>query len=392
MAALFPEWVPITDGIGYTGELNNLGYTGQWKAYYTAENLNRALQLVDPKERFAAALTGAATYPYKEQIEQSYLPLLTSQRMSIKPLDGFSPNVMAQGVSVDGYWGGQANATNVIQNAMYCQINVEWMLRPINAFGVNCCFINIQGNGEFIEMGTDRTTYTYQVTSNGTANGDDLPGRGGISVITANTPANFTANQYVPLINLAKGQSFVEPKDTVTIEYPWVDQDLVDLQKMRALRGKINLNDVLQWYAGTLLYEGSDVDTAVSPLGHMGYKITHHFTARNIDWNLIPVMPVGTPPNTANGDWNALAYGWATYKPPMMTSNTSNGPQPAGMYPNLPIDNKFNSWKNRLYQYTPYYSWTGTSMKYWAVSDLFYYGFDAGSAWYTPPVNPLPTP
>lgn len=390
---IFPEWIPLTDGFGYTGELNTLGYTGRWKAPYTTTNVSHALNLVDPRDRFYAELIDAPTYPYKQQIEQTLRPFLTAQRMSLKPVDGYAPNALINGLSVDGVWTSQANATNTIQNAAYCIIDVEWMLKPINCFGINCATVSVQGSGEFVEMGTDRTTYTYQVRdSNGTANGGDLPGRGGISVITANTPANFSNSDYVPLINLAKGQTYIEPKDTITIEYSWVDPDLVDLQKMRDLRGKINLNDVLQWYAGTLLYEGSDVDSAISPLGHLGYKIIHHFTARSIDWNLIPVMPAGTPPNTANGNWNALTYGWATFKPPMSQANGPNQTvQPAGLYPDLPVDNKFNSYKNRLYQYQPFFKWAGSSPAYWAASDLFYYGFNKSSKWYNPPVNPLPT-
>lgn len=391
---IFPQWVPLTDGFGYSGESNSLSYSARYKAPYSTETLMNALNLIDPQQRFYAELTNASTYPYKQQIVQSLIPWLTSQRMSIKPVEGYQPNAVdANGNSLDGQWTSNATASNIIQNAQWCLVDVEYMLKPLNSFGFNCCYVSVNGSGEFVEMGTDRSAYTGQLL---TANGADLPGRGGVNVITANTPlpANWTdPNQFVPLVNLAKGQTLIEPKDTVTIEYPWVDASLVNLQRMRALRGRVNLNDVLQWYAGTLLYEGSDVESALSPLGNIGYKITHHFTARDIDWNLIPIMPTNTANTTANTTWNQIAYGWATFKPPMMTAN---GPpttvQPGGVYPNLTVNNAYNSWQNRLYQYNPFYTYTGNAVNYWAVSDLFYYGFAQNSVWYNPPVNPLPTP
>jgi hypothetical protein len=387
MSTIFQGWVPHTDGFGYTGEANTLTYSGRWRAPYTTDTLVKARELIDPKKRFAAAAAGSSTYDFKTQIEHSLIPYLTAQRMSLRPLNGFAPNVMdsVTGNSADGLWSGNSTASNTLQNAEYCVVDVEWMLKPVNSFGINCSYVSVNGAGEFQEMGSDRTGYCIQDTRTGTGLPLDTPGRGGISVITACTPANVSSwsnsTQYLQLYPLSKGQTLIEPKDTVTIEYPWVDASLVNLTLMRSLRGKINLHDTVQWPAGSLLYEGSDVESAISPLGNLGYKITHHFTAKDRDWNLIPITPSATANTTSNITWKQTTYGWATFKPPMATSNGSYTPgQPAGLYPNLTLTNNYDSYLNRVYQYADF--WTS------AAGTLFYYGFDPAAAAASPAVNP----
>jgi hypothetical protein len=395
--AIFENWVPVTDGFGYSGQGNDVQYTGRWLAPYSSDTLLKALNLIDYKARFEATANTTLAVPnptflYKEQIEQSLYPLLTSQRMSIKPAAGYNANsVNANGTSTDGLWQGQSNATNIIQNAPWALVDLEWHLKPVNSFGINCCSISVNGTGEFNEMGADRTCWMKQDSRTGTGYPLDTPGRGGISVITGNTTANSTlwSNStwsYIPINNLAKGYTLIEPKDTVTIEYPWVDAALVNLQAMRALRGKINLNDILQWYAGTLLYEGSDVESAMSPLGTLGYKITHHFTARQVDWNLVPVMPPSVANSTANISWNQISYGWASYKPPLMAYTQTNANlQASGIYPNLTLENTYSNYNNRIYQYDQFFKYVSSKV----VSNLFYYGFNPTANWYTPPVNVL---
>lgn len=396
---IFANWVPLTDGFGYSGQGNELRYTGRWLAPYSSDTLQQALNLIDFKGRFAAAAnatnsTLSPDYLYKEQIEQTLLNNLTSQRMSIKPCNGYAPiSVDKNNMSTDGQWNGQANATNIIQNAYLATIDVEWMLKPINVFGLNCCYVSVQGTGEFNEMGSDRTCWVKQDTRTGIGYPLDTPGRAGISVITGNTVANNTQWpdpnwSYLPTQNLAKGYTLVEPKDTVTIEYPWVDASLVNLQAMRDLRGSINLNDVLQWPAGTLLYESSDVESALSPLGTPGFKVVHHFTARDVDWNLIPIIPPAIPiaNATMNTTWSQISYGWATYKPPLANYNQTNvNLEPSGVYPNLVVNNLYSNYQNRVYQYKKFY--TNTTGE--GSSVLFFYGFDPQALWYTPPVNPL---
>lgn len=397
---IFPLWIPHTDGFGYSGEANTLTYSGRWRAPYTTETLTFARNLIDPAGRFLASAnatvgTPSPAYPFKEQIEHSLIPSLTAQRMSIKPLNDFAPNVMdsVSGNSGDGIWTSNATSQNIIQNAGNCIVDVEWMLKPINSFGINCAYVSVNGTGEFQEMGADRTGYFIQDTrrytgSNITASTWplDTPGKSGIDVITQFTPANTTtwANStwsYLPMYPLSKGQTLIEPKDSITIEYPWVEASRVNLSLMRSLRGKINLHDLVQWPAGSLLYEGSDVESAISPLGILGYKITHHFTAKDRDWNLIPITPSATSNTTSNVTWKQTSYGWATYRPPMLTSN---GPDPAGqppgLYPNLYTTNNYDSYLNRVYQYADF--WTS------AASTLFFYGFDPNASWATPAVWP----
>lgn len=372
MGVIFEGWVPHTDGFGYSFQSNEITYSGRWQAPYTATTINLALNLIDPKLRYAAERSGAATYDYKQQIEHTLIPWLTAQRASLKPVDGFAPNVMSGGISVDGLWQGQANATNTIQNAPYCIIDVEWLMKPVNSFGFNCAFVSVNGTADFQEMGTDRTGYIKQMLTSA-----DKPGGAGQEIKVAATSSNTTLPSFMPL---TKGYTRIEPKDTVTIEYPWVDSSLVNLQAMRDLRGKVNLNDVLSWYAGTLLYEGSDVESAISPLGYYGYKITHHFTARDVDWNLVPILPDTTANTTGNQSWNDTSYGWATFRPVMDANATANT-----VYPNLPSGNNYSWWKNRVYTYDKYFTMSGSTV----VSNLFYYGFNPSASWYSPAVNPI---
>jgi hypothetical protein len=113
----------------------------------------------------------------------------------------------------------------------------------------------------------------------------------------------------------------------------------------------------------------------------MGYKITHHFTAKDRDWNLIPITPSSTANSTINISWRDTSYGWATYRPPMLTGNGSDpSGQPPGLYPNLYTTNNYDSYLNRVYQYADF--WTS------AVPTLFYYGFDPAATWATPAVWP----
>lgn len=375
---IFDGWTPLTEGFGYSGQGNDLRYSGRWLAPYSADTLNKALNLIDFKARFAAAATATTSNPspdylYKQQIEQTLLPNLTAQRMSIRPCNGYAPmSVDGSGISTDGQWYGQSNATNIIQNAYLAMIDLEWMLKPINSFGLNCCYVKVNGSGEFNEMGTDRTGYVAQTGP------DDWPGGNGTMVNTQNN------NSGQPFKNLSKGYTLVEPKDSVEIEYPWVDAALVNLGAMRALRGRLNYYDILQWKAGTLLYEASDVESAYSPLGYPGYKVVHHFTARDIDWNLVPVLPNGTGNTTSNSTtWDNVSYGWATYRPPMITANVSGN---VTVYPNLPQDNRYSSWQNRVYIYQQ----MATNKRNNPASALFFYGFDPNASWYTPPCNPLP--
>ena len=205
---IFPLWIPHTDGFGYSGEANTLTYSGRWRAPYTTETLTFARNLIDPAGRFLASAnatlgTPSPTYPFKEQIEHSLIPSLTAQRMSIKPLNDFAPNVMdsVSGNSGDGIWTSNATSQNIIQNAGNCIVDVEWMLKPINSFGINCAYVSVNGTGEFQEMGADRTGYFIQDTrrysgSNITASTWplDTPGKSGIDVITQFTPANTTTS------------------------------------------------------------------------------------------------------------------------------------------------------------------------------------------------------
>jgi hypothetical protein len=388
VSTIFQKWVPVTDGFGYSGDGSGLTYTGKWWAPYTADTLTKARALIDFKDRFNASasatdVTPDPAYPYKRQIEHSLIPMLTAQRMKIAPSSDFAPNVMdtVSGTSADGLWIDDAHASNIIENADTCMVHVEWMIRPVNTWGVNCAYMSVNGTAEFLEMDAVQVGYCMQDTRTGTGFPKDTPGQEGISVVTGATPYPTPADIYVELQPLAKGHPLVEPRDVITIEYPWVDASLVNHQQMRRLRGAVNYYDISIYQAGTLLYEGSDVDPVVSPLGYPGYRVVHHFVAKNRDYNLVPVMPKQVPAGSVT--WRHLAWGWATMRPPMVRSEGGTGYQPGGQdYPSLPLDNKYSSDQNRIYRYGIF--WDGTP------NSLFFYGFAPGAPEADPPVNPFP--
>lgn len=385
MSVIFNGWIPVTDGFGYSGDGASFTYTGKWIAPYTTDTLLKARSLIDFKARFAAAATATTgtpdpSYAYKKQIENSLIPMLTAQRMSILPNNDFAPNSLDSitGNSTDGIWYGDSLAQNTLDNAATCIVAIEWMIKPVNAWGINCAYVSVNGTGEFQEIGANRVGYCLQDTRTGTGNPRDIPGKEGISVVTGGTPNPYTAWDYVKLEALDKGHPMIEPRDVITIEYPWVDAPLVNQGRLRTLRGKINLRDVSIYPAGTLLYEGSDIESSVSPLGNLGYKVVHHLVAKEKDFNLVPVAPEST---AADGtDWSKLAWAWATLRPPMVQSSGGSGVQPAASYPSLPLDNKYSSYHNRVYQYANF--WQA------GVPDLFFYGFAPDAPTAFPAVNP----
>jgi hypothetical protein len=373
---MFPNWIPVTEGFGYTLEINQCSYTGKWIAPYSTDTLTKARELTDPVKRFNAQANATAnatlSYDYKNQIEHLLFrdannnSLLTSQRATIKPNNDYYPYaVNASGVSTDATFTAGTTANNTISNAATCEVTIDWILKPVNSFGINCAYVKVNGTGEFDEAGTNLTVYFPQDNAN---NGVGKAGKD--IVLTGNSP-------YKPEI-LPKGRPIVKSKDKIEIEYPFVEKTRVDLAKMRKLRGTINLYDILQWPAGTLLYEGSDVDSVISPLGTSGYKIVHHFTAKPIDWNLVPVQPANITSNTTANGVNVvrdLSYAWATIKP---SANATTG--------NITVDwsgNKYDNYKNRIYAYGEH---TTANSPY----PLFYYGFDPLASTVSPSVNPAP--
>lgn len=373
---MFPGWLPVTEGFGYTLEINQCSYTGKWIAPYSVETLNIVRELTDPAKRFlaqaAASANATLSYDFKNQIEHLLYrdannnSLLTSQRATIKPNNDFQPySVDANGVSTDATFTAGTTANNTISNAATCEVTIDWLLKPVNSFGINCAFVKVNGTGEFDEAGTNLTVYFPQDSAN---NGVGKTGKD--IVLTGNSI-------YKPEI-LPKGRPIVRAKDKIEIEYPWVQAARVDLQAMRNLRGTVNLYDILQWPAGTLLYEGSDVDSVISPLGVQGFKIVHHFTAKPLDWNLVPVQPANITSNTTANGVNVvrgLSYAWATIKP---SANATTG--------NITVDwtgNKYDNYKNRVYEY-------GAHITANAPYPLFYYGFDPLAVWASPSVNTAP--
>ena len=319
---LFAGWTPVTDGFGYTAEANSVTYTGRWIAPYTAANLQLALTLIDSKDRFLARKTGgpSASYTYKSKIQQGLLSALTAQKMSFKPLDTYAPNALnGDGTSVDSNSG-----LNTLQNADLAEISIEWMQEPENTLGLNCCWVTMQGSGEFVEFG-ESNTVAAKFTNDGLAGG---------------AGASFGSGTFAPL---NKPMPRVESKDVIRIEYPWVDASLVSLSDMTKMRGSLNRKDISIWAAGTLLYLGSDIEYSMSPLGYPGYKITHNFESKPQDWNLIDAPVDVRPTQSIRAKYPGATsemLAWSTRAPVIVNGVATTG--------------STNGWADRSYQYQDY--------------------------------------
>lgn len=337
---IFPGWTPITEGFGYTAEANAVTYTGRWIVPCTAANLQLALTLIDCKDRFAARKTGgaAATYPHVKQIRQTLLSALTAQKMSFKILDTYAPNTLnPDGTSVD-----LNSGVNTLENADLAEVSVEWMQEPENTLGLNCCWVIMQGSGEFVEFG-EANTVAAKFTNDGLAGG---------------AGASFAKGTFAPL---NKPMPRVDTKDTIRIEFPWVDASLVNLSDMTRARGSLNRKDISIWAAGTLLYLGSDIEYSMSPLGYYGYKITHNFESKPQDWNLIDSPTDVRPSQSIRAKYPGASselMAWSTQAPVIENGEATSG--------------SMNDWQHRSYKYTDY------------ANTLFYYGVDANAP--KPPV------
>ena len=328
---IFPGWTPVTDGFGYTAEANSVTYTGRWIVPCTAGNLQLALTLIDSKDRFLARKTGGptASYPYKAKIQQALLSALTAQKMSFKILDTYAPNTLnANGTSVD-----LNSGINTLENADLAEVSVEWMQEPENTLGLNCCWVTMQGSGEFVEFG-ENNTVAAKYTAAGIAGG---------------AGADFANGTFAPL---NKPMPRVDCKDVIRIEYPWVDASLVNLANMTKMRGSVNRKDISIWAAGTLLYLGSDNEYSMSPLGYPGYKITHNFESKPQDWNLIDAPTDVRPSESIRAKYPGATselMAWSTMAPVIANGTASTtGPK--------------NSHVFRSYNYQDY------------TTTLFYYG------------------
>ena len=304
---IFPGWTPVTEGFGYTAEANSVTYSGRWIVPCTAANLQLALRLIDCKDRFAARKTGGPTADYvgKKQIVQTLLSALTAQKMSFKILDTYTPNTMnADGTSVD-----LNSGINTLENADLAEVSVEWMQEPANTLGLNCCWVMMQGSGEFVEIG-ESNTIAAKYTANGIAGG------------AGSAYANGT---FAPL---NKPMPRVDSKDVIRVEYPWVDASLVNISTMVSLRGTINRKDISIWAAGTLLYLGSDIEYSMSPLGYDGYKVTHNFESKPQDWNLIDAPMDVRPTDSVRSKYPGATsdlMAWSSMAP-VITNGVASGP------------------------------------------------------------------
>ena len=326
---LFPGWIPVTEGFGYTAEANAVTYSGRWIVPCTAANLQLALAMIDCKERFTAFGTSGAggDYTHKKQIQQTLLSALTAQKMSFKILDTYVENrVNGDGTSVD-----LNSGINTLENADLAEVSIEWMQQPENTLGLNCCWVSLSGSGDFVEFG-ESNTVAAKYSAAGIAGG------------AGSAYANGT---FAPL---NKPMPRVEAKDVIRIEFPWVDSSLVNLSSMTAARGTVNRKDISIWAAGTLLYLGSDIEYSMSPLGHAGYKITHNFESKPQDWNLIDAPVDVRPTESIRAKYPGASselMAWSSMAP-VIANGTASGP-----INNSHIYRSYNyiDFKDRLFYY-----------------------------------------
>lgn len=368
---MFTNWINQIDGFGYTLDPAEPSYTGRWIAPYITDTLQKACGLIDPVSRMRYYLygnqDGANWYPLKKQIHHELIPRLTSQRASIKLLPSYAPNV----INADGTSGDLNSGKNTLDCGGVCEVSIEWLASPQNGFGINGAWVSVRGSGSFEEVGEADTI----VTSFDDAN--NVPGKAGNFMAKTVSPTG-------PLI-LQKPMSINVPTDEITITYDWVEKGLVDLPKLQELRGTINYWDVACWPAGHLLYEGSDVEDCVSPLGYKGYKIIHHFKAKIRDWNLVPTIPKPkTSDTSAEGsgtnepqepDFPGVNWGYATVRPPY-NSTVTTAPTFA-----IGASNKYDHSRNRRYKYKAFQTNRLNSV-------LFFYGLAATAPAPVVAVNP----
>lgn len=369
---LFADWVPESPEFSYVFDPDQTTYAGKWLAPYRTTAVALTQNLIDPAQRFRYYLYGnysaGVPFPYHSQIIHGLLPRLTAQRAGMKVVDGFTPNALnPDGSSVD-----LNSGSNILQNADWCAITVEWLPQPQNGYGINAAWVEIRGEGAFDEIGENETILTPIDIG-----GANRPGGSGVGmgrIIQASGP-------YM----LQKPLSINSPTNRVTVTYDWVEKGLVDLPAMEEMKGTLNYWDVGMWKAGTLLYENSDVTDMLSPLGYRGYKIVHHFSTKTRDWNIVPIIPkpvTSDQPATGSGvnevqnpDFPAVNWGWATVRPPY-NSTVTTAPTFA-----IGVLNLYDHHRNRKYKYSAF-------QVNRLNSKLFYYGLSATAPVPVNPINP----
>lgn len=369
---MYANWIPVTDGFGYVFDPNESTYSGKWLAPYTTDTLQAVRNLIDPLYRLRWFLYGdysaGVKFPLSGQIVHGLIPRLTAQRAGMKALDSYAANVLKP----NGTSGDLSSGKNTLDNVATCEVTVEWLPCPQNGYGINGAWVDAKGEGNFDEIGENETIVTNLDSAELTR-----PGQSGLAM-----PATITATG--PYM-LQKPISINSPTDKITITYDWVEKGLVDLPAMESMRGTINYWDVGMWAAGSLLYEGSDVLDSVSPLGHDGFRIVHHFSSKSRDYNLVPVIPkpltadtvaTGTGKNEPQPpDFPGVNWGWATVRPPY-NSTIAAAPTFA-----IGANNKYDHSRNRKYRYTAFQDNR-------LNSKLFYYGLAANAPVPKSPVNP----
>lgn len=264
---MFPGWIPLPNTFQYDfGEEGGASYTGAWRMPATVTNVDICKTLVSLKERFQTD-----SYTYKtNRIEHPIYPYLWIRKATIKGLDSFSQNTN------DPFTDSTSN-TAILQNVGYYEVTFEWRQKPWNAYKLKHARIQRSMEGSFEEL-PGSTLEAYPVNG------------GAAKALTVGIPKPVRSQEF-------------------RVVYDFVPASLVDFDFLEQLQGKINKDEKLfAREKGQVLYVNSESEDVVDSLGETGYRITHNFTIKPKDFNIVETVPP-----TASSD-RALSESWANIK------------------------------------------------------------------------------
>jgi hypothetical protein len=293
---MFTGWQSLPGNVQYDfGGESGSSYTAAWKIPATLTNVNICKSLASFRDRFQMV-----NYPYKSKIEHAYYPDLTIYKSSIRGLDSYKQNT-------DSPVTDSTSGLNVLQNVGFYIATFEWRQKPWNPFKLKHA----------------------RVTRSMEASFEEVPG----SVMEGHPKNGGTKKALTTgFPRVAKNQEF-------QIVYDWVPETMFDAEFLIDLQGKINSDDALLGRSkGQILYLNSEYEPSIDSLGDRGYRVTHNFSAKTRDFNLIDMAP---PPGVVSS--RTAPEAWVVMKD--MANNESY----------------------RAYEYT--------IMK--TASKLFYYGWEA---------------
>lgn len=258
---MFTDWQSLPGSVQYDfGGENGSSYTAAWKIPATLANVNICKALASFRDRFQMV-----NYPYKSKIEHAYYPDLTIYKSSIRGLDSYKQNT-------DDPFTDSTSGSNVLQNVGFYIATFEWRQKPWNDFLLRHARI------------IDSMDASFEEAPGSTLEGHPKSG-GTKKALTTGFP------------RVAKSQE-------IKVVYDWVPESRVDRKYLVELQGKLS-SDVGLFFrnVGEVLYLNSELDPMIDSLGDRGYRVTHNFSIKTQDFNLVPMSPPEGAPASRDAQW-----------------------------------------------------------------------------------------